>query len=182
MAEDRNLPSTADHIGQAAGGITGVVAGAAIGVTAGPLGVLLGGIAGAIGGWWTGRAVAEAAEDITQADDEFYRSDFDRTPHETTDYDDARRAYYLGHIAASAYDGRPFEEIESELARGWSDARTPGAWPSVRGYAAVGYTRGRDRRRTRPETDRRAAPYSGCHPERSEGSALRGADSSLRSE
>ena len=158
MSEDAKVPSAADHIGQAAGGITGVVAGAAIGVTAGPLGVLLGGIAGAIGGWWTGRALAEAAEDITEADDTFYRSDFDRTPHEVPAYEEAKRAYYLGHLAATAYDARPFEEIEDELARGWTGAEVPGAWESVRGYAAVGYTRGRDRRRTRPETDRRATP------------------------
>jgi len=158
MSEDPKLPSAADHIGQAAGGITGVVAGAAIGVTAGPLGVLLGGIAGAIGGWWTGRALAESAEAITEADDAFYRYDFEHRPHELPDYEDAKRAYYLGHLAATAYDGRPFDEIESELSRGWSGAAAPGAWRSVRGYAAVGYERGRDRRRTRPETDRRATP------------------------
>ena len=63
-----SAPSTADHVGQAAGGITGTVAGAAIGTTAGPIGTLLGGIAGAISGWWSGRAIAEAAEDVTKAD------------------------------------------------------------------------------------------------------------------
>src|SRR5215470_8073746 len=81
MSDPNRGPSTADHIGEAAGGITGVVAGAAIGVTAGPLGVLLGGIAGAIGGWWTGRALVEAAEDITEADEAFYREDFEHVPH-----------------------------------------------------------------------------------------------------
>ncbi|HMC54156.1 MAG TPA: hypothetical protein VKH19_03205 [Gemmatimonadaceae bacterium] len=158
MEEKGNVPSTADHIGQAAGGITGAVAGAAIGVTAGPLGILLGGIAGAIGGWWTGRALAEAAEDITEADDAYYRTDFEHTPTATTPYEDAKRAYYLGHLAASAYDGQAFDVIETELSRGWSGARAPGSWESVRGFAAVGYERGRDRRRTRPESDRRATP------------------------
>jgi|SRR5688572_1584816 phage tail tape-measure protein len=66
--KDNNPPSVADHVGQAAGGITGTVAGAALGTTAGPLGTLLGGIAGAISGWWSGRAIAEAAEDSTEAD------------------------------------------------------------------------------------------------------------------
>src|SRR6185503_8062627 len=108
MQEKEGTPSAADHIGQAAGGITGVVAGAAIGVTAGPLGILLGGIAGAIGGWWTGRAVAEAAEDITEADEAYYRTDFDRATQAATPapFEEARRAYYLGHLAASAYDGK----------------------------------------------------------------------------
>jgi hypothetical protein len=153
-----SLPSTADHIGQAAGGITGVVAGAAIGATAGPLGVVLGGIAGAIGGWWTGRALAEAAEDITEVDEEYYRSDFKRADSTVTPFEYARRAYFLGHLAATAYDGRKFEEIEKELAHGWTTGGGPGSWNSVRGFAAVGYERGRDRRRTRPESDRRATP------------------------
>jgi phage tail tape-measure protein len=59
MSDEKHLPSTADHLAQAAGALVGVVAGAAIGTTAGPVGVLLGGIAGAIGGWWSGRALAE---------------------------------------------------------------------------------------------------------------------------
>jgi len=160
MQEKEGTPSAADHIGQAAGGITGVVAGAAIGVTAGPLGILLGGIAGAIGGWWTGRAVAEAAEDITEADEAYYRTDFERAKQARTPppYEDAKRAYYLGHLAASAYEGKGFEEIEEALSHGWNNARAPGSWESVRSFAAVGYERGRDRRRTRPQSDRRATP------------------------
>src|SRR6185503_17029757 len=63
-AHDRN-PSVADEIGEAAGGIAGVLLGAGIGLSAGPVGTLIGGIAGAIGGWWTGRAIAEAAEKLT---------------------------------------------------------------------------------------------------------------------
>ena len=78
MPDDINRPSTADHIGQAAGGITGAVAGAAIGSTAGPAGIVLGGIAGAIGGWWSGRAIAEAAEDIAERDVHFQDEDRER--------------------------------------------------------------------------------------------------------
>src|SRR5204862_7769662 len=133
MEEKGNVPSTADHIGQAAGGITGAVAGAAIGVTAGPLGILLGGIAGAIGGWWTGRALAEAAEDITEADDAYYRTDYEHGEHGTTPYGTAKRAYFLGHIAASnpAYAGKPFSDVAPELMRGWCDASMACDWDTV---------------------------------------------------
>ena len=62
MTGEKNLPDAGDHFAQAAGGVIGVIAGAIIGATAGALGILLGGIAGAIGGWWSGRALAEAAE------------------------------------------------------------------------------------------------------------------------
>ena len=147
--DEKNLPDTADHVGQAAGGITGVVAGAAIGSSAGPVGTLLGGIAGAIGGWWSGRALAEAAEDITEADEQFYREDFERrrAPRE---YDDARRAYYFGHLASANPEYRSFEEDEPELSRAWSSggADRRADWDTVKGFASVGFQRGRERRRT----------------------------------
>ena len=63
-------PSHVDEAGEAAGGIGGVLAGAAIGSVAGPVGTLIGGIAGAMGGWWSGRAVTEAASKLTDADGE----------------------------------------------------------------------------------------------------------------
>ena len=148
-----NSPSPADHIGQAAGGITGVVAGAAIGATAGPVGVLLGGIAGAIGGWWSGRAIAEAAEDITDADEQFYREDFERVERRVdlarrAEYDAARRAYLLGDIAAANPEYASFEDVELDLARGWrAQSGAPDDWTAVRDFASVGFTRGLERRK-----------------------------------
>ena len=150
--EHSNPPGTADHVGQAAGGITGVIAGAAIGATAGPIGSLLGGLAGAIGGWWSGRAIAEAAADITETDEQFYREDFARSGGRSVspDYAAARRAYYIGDIATANpdYSDRPFDDIEPELARGWNAAvESDGEWRLVRQYASTGFQRGRERRR-----------------------------------
>jgi hypothetical protein len=156
MDHDVNPPGTADHIGQAAGGITGAVAGAAIGATAGPAGVILGGIAGAIGGWWSGRAIAEAAEDITEADERFYRDDFVQGSERRVDHDRrarfdvARRAYLLGDVAAAnpEYGERAFGDVERDLERGWrSQPGTPADWSEVRDFASVGFRRGRERRR-----------------------------------
>lgn len=144
-----NLPDAADHVGEAAGGITGAIAGAAIGATAGPLGSLLGGVAGAIGGWWSGRALAEAAEDFTEADEQYLREH--ASPQSETTYDDgARGAYYLGVVAAAnpEYAGRDFADIEPELSRGWKKgAPTYGDWDAVRPYAVMGFNRGIERRR-----------------------------------
>jgi len=151
MNDDQNLPSTADHVGQAAGGISGVVAGAAIGATAGPIGVLLGGIAGAIGGWWSGRALAEAAEDITEADEQFYRADFERRKELRLEYDAAKGAYLLGDLAAAnpTYAAQDFETVERDLSRGWQQsAAAYGDWQAVRGCVSVGFERARERRRT----------------------------------
>lgn len=173
MTQDNRGPSTADHVGQAAGGITGVVAGAAIGATAGPIGVLLGGMAGAIGGWWSGRAIAEAAEDITEAEERFYREDFARAAERRSgtdrrEFDQARGAYYLGDLAAAnpEYAGREFDDIEAELSRGWTSAApTRDAWATVRDYARVGFRRGRERRASGARSARSGA-RSGATPDR----------------
>jgi hypothetical protein len=140
-------PGVADHAGEAVGGISGVVAGAAIGSAAGPVGTVIGGIVGAMGGWWSGRAVAEAATSITKDDDAFYRSRFESSGGRVSgrSYDDVKPAYYLGHIASRNpdYRSRSFEEVENDLSRGWTSDKRYGAWGDVREYAREGFTRGR---------------------------------------
>jgi hypothetical protein len=137
-------PGVADHVGEAAGGISGVTAGAAIGSMAGPIGTVIGGIIGAMGGWWTGRAVAEAATAVTTDDDNYYRSHYDRSPIADRRYDDVAPAYHLGHIASRNpdYHSRSFDDIESDLRSGWTKNSNLGSWDSVRGYAREGYSRG----------------------------------------
>jgi hypothetical protein len=143
-------PSHVDEAGEGVGGISGALLGAEIGSAAGPIGALVGGVVGALGGWWTGRAVTEAASTLTQADDAHFRAHFDALPNKPADraYDDVRGAYYLGKIAAHNPDftARGFDEIEPELERGWAvGAERNGAWKSVRPYAAEGFMRGRSR-------------------------------------
>jgi hypothetical protein len=140
-------PGVGDHIGEAAGGISGVLAGAAIGSAGGPIGTIIGGIAGAVGGWWSGRAVSEAATRLTQDDDTYYRGHYEGSPSRLADrsYDDVRPAYHLGHIAANNpdYKDRDFDAVESDLRRGWDTKH--GEWDSMRGYARHGYEYGRGR-------------------------------------
>jgi len=137
-------PGVADHVGEAAGGISGVAAGAAVGSLAGPVGTVIGGIVGAMGGWWTGRAVAEAATAISTDDEGYYRRHYDASPIADRRYDDVRPAYYLGHIASRNpdYRNRSFDEVESDLRTGWQKDSKYGSWDTVRGYAREGYTRG----------------------------------------
>ena len=142
-------PSVADQVGEGVGSISGMVAGATIGTVAGPIGTLIGGIAGAVGGWWTGRAVSEAAEALTTDDDNYYRSHYESSSNRLADrgYDHVRPAYHLGHIAARNpdYASRNWNEVEGDLQRGWnSDAsRQYGEWSTVRPYASEGFNRGR---------------------------------------
>lgn len=140
-------PSAGDLVGEAAGGISGVVAGAAIGSAGGPIGTIIGGIAGALGGWWSGRAISEAAGTMTEDDERYYRTHWEGSAHRTADrrWEDVRPHYALGHIAARnpEYRGRHFGEVEPELQRGWNDdfRSRYGEWASVRPYVSEGYSR-----------------------------------------
>lgn len=150
-------PSLGDEVGEATGGIAGVLLGAGIGSSAGPVGTLLGGIAGAIGGWWTGRAIAEAAEKLSADDDQEFRSHYESAGTRLGDrsYEDVRGAYFLGHIASHNpnFTDRDFSEVEPELARGWRDCgNSPCEWEQVRSLVGEGYRRGVQRRQ---RTDRR---------------------------
>lgn len=142
-------PSVADEIGEGVGGISGVLAGAAIGSMAGPVGTVIGGIAGAMGGWWTGRAITEAAGKLTSDDDNFYRSNYESSPNRLADrgYDDVRPAYHLGHIAAHNpdYASRNWNDVEGDLQRGWNSDKSGkfGEWSAVSSYAGEGFNRGR---------------------------------------
>ena len=142
-------PDTGDVIGEAAGGISGVLTGAALGSLGGPIGTIIGGIAGAVGGWWTGRAISEAATRMTHDDDKYYETHYQTSETRMADrtYEHVRPAYQLGHLASMNpdYAGRDFEAVEADLQRGWTDdvRSKHGDWSSVRGYARDAYLRGR---------------------------------------
>ena len=139
-------PGVADHVGEAAGGISGVLAGAAVGSVAGPIGTIIGGIAGAAGGWWSGRAVAEAATAISKDDDTYYRKHYETSgPLADRSYDDVSPAYHVGQLASRNpdYSTRSFEEIEPDLRSGWGANSKYGSWEQARNYAREGFNRGR---------------------------------------
>ena len=150
MAKQNKDVDRDEKIGEGVGGVAGAAAGAAVGSLAGPVGTVIGAIAGAVGGWWSGKAAADAASNIDATDDDYYRQRFAETG--GRDYDTARPAYQLGHVAGfnPDYEGRSFEEIEPDLRRGWASAGT-GDWNNVRGYAQDAFERGQDRRLTLAE-------------------------------
>jgi hypothetical protein len=140
-------PGVADHVGEAAGGVSGVLAGAAAGSMVGPVGTVLGGIVGAMGGWWAGRAIAEAGTAITSDDDTFYRKHYETAPERFADrkYEFVKPAYYLGHLASRNpdYRNRSFSDVERDLRGGWTAEDKYGSWEVVRNYAIEGFNRGR---------------------------------------
>jgi uncharacterized protein (TIGR02271 family) len=79
--------------------------------------------------------------------------DYYRTRHSAgasaADYDRARPAYRLGHVAGLHDDAgnRQFEDVEPDLRRGYeSEAGNAASWDDVRPHAADAYARGRERR------------------------------------
>lgn len=168
--------TTGDVVGEATGGLAGAATGAALGSLGGPIGTIIGGIAGAVGGWWSGHAISHAASHYTENDDAYYRSQFEsrraggalrpdavdrtagsaddlagaRTGRYAGDYASYRPAYQLGHLAAHNpdYGARSFDDVESELRRGWSDdvSGRHGAWDENRDHARSAYERARQSR------------------------------------
>lgn len=65
----------------------------------------------------------------------------------TRSYDDVRPAYQIGHLAGRNpdYQGRSFDEVESDLRRGWTPEVSAryGKWDEVRDYARSAYDRSR---------------------------------------
>lgn len=128
--------------GEAAGSVTGTLGGAVLGSAAGPLGAIIGGVAGAAGGWWAGRAVADAASGFS-AEEEHYRAHHEAmiAEGESPEYERVRAAYGLGHIAGRnpGYRGRPYDEIEEEIRGGWNEEY--GAYEEMRPFVRHGYRR-----------------------------------------
>ena len=137
-------PGMGEQAGEGVGGIGGTLAGAAIGSAAGPIGTIIGGIAGAAGGWWAGEKAGRALEDMGDHEPE-YRKHFDTTPRTGTSnvtYDDARLGYSLGHVAGRNpdYKGRSFDEVETDLRRGWRDDGK-NQYDTLRPYVRHGFER-----------------------------------------
>jgi uncharacterized protein (TIGR02271 family) len=156
---NHNEPSTTgDVVGESVGGLSGAATGAALGSMGGPIGTIIGGIAGAATGWWTGRAVSEAASSF-DGEEDYYRNHYQSRgtssgmgSGSSSNYDHARPAYQLGHVAGMNpdYEGRKFEDVEPDLRRGYesyagSNANAP-RYEDVRGHMADAYGRGQERR------------------------------------
>src|SRR5438477_3809412 len=112
----------ATGVGAAGGAAGGAAIGGAVG---GPLGAVVGGSIGALVGGAAGHAAGEA---LDPTEENRYWSGVYRTrPYyrDGTDYSDYEPAYRYGWESAVRPEliDRPFEEAESDLARGWESAR-----------------------------------------------------------
>jgi hypothetical protein len=141
-----------DHpIGTAAGATAGAVYGAgAGGVVGGPVGAVIGGVVGAVAGGAAGRGAAELVNPTEE--DKFWRDNYSKRPYYRTgrEYNEYEPAYRYGWESATRPENRDrrFEDVETDLERGWDRAKgttratwndakdaTRDAWDRVRGRA-----------------------------------------------
>jgi hypothetical protein len=112
-------------------------AGAAVGaVVGGPVGAVVGGAVGAMAGGAAGHAAGEAIDPTLES--EYWKKNFRDRPYYQGDrtFDDYEPAYRYGWESAtqSDYTGRRFDEVESDLERGWDKTKGTSrhAWQEVR--------------------------------------------------
>ena len=136
-------------LGTGAGSAGGAAAGAAVGAAVGgPAGALAGGVIGAIVGGGAGHAVAEGVNPTLE--ETYWRENFSKRPYRRPGarFEDYHPAYKYGWESAGSpvYQGKRFEDVESDLGRGWDKAKgasrqswddaklaTRDAWHHVRG-------------------------------------------------
>ena len=101
----------------------GAAAGAATGTVAGPVGTVIGAAVGAVVGGLAGKGVAESVDPTRE--DTYWRENYRKRDYVGTDasYDDFGPAYSYGVSSYGNHAGRKFDEVESDLSRGWDKAK-----------------------------------------------------------
>ena len=110
-------------VGTGVGAAGGAAAGAAIGAIGGPVGMAVGGVVGAIAGGLTGHAVAESIDPT--AEDAYWRENYSTRPYAERNlpYEDYQPAYRTGYEGRTRYDGKKYEQVESDLQRDYEKSK-----------------------------------------------------------
>jgi hypothetical protein len=103
-------------VGAAGGAATGAAVGGAVG---GPVGAVVGGAIGAVTGAAAGHGAAEAINPTVE--DAYWRENYLNRDYvdRALPYSAYAPAYRYGWESRSRYGNKPFDEVESDLARGW---------------------------------------------------------------
>jgi hypothetical protein len=139
----------AHPVGVAGGATGGALAGAAIGAVGGPVGAAVGGAIGAVAGGLAGKAAGEAVNPTEE--DTYWRTNHASRPYYKAGrtYDDYRPAYAYGWESAARpeYSGRRFEDVESDLSRGWNKARgtSRSEWSDMKAATRDAFDRAQNR-------------------------------------
>lgn len=144
-------------LGMTAGGVVGATAAgaAAAAAIASPLAAPLGAVAGAaIGGALGGSAGEGIARSVNPtAEEKYWEENYRSRPYASADrdFETYRPAYRYGVESYGRYEGRSFDDIESDLRRDWLNARGSSSleWNEARSASRDAY----DRLQTRTPRD-----------------------------
>ena len=124
--------------------VGGAAAGAAAGAIGGPVGAAVGAVVGAFAGGYGGKAVAESIDPT--AEDAFWRETYPSRPYydSHTAYVEYAPAYRQGWESRQRFQSGRFDEIEPELAKDWTNARSSSklTWMQAKHAARDAYDRG----------------------------------------
>ena len=131
-----------DHsIGEGTGAVAGAIAGGAAGSAAGPVGTVVGAIVGGALGAKGGGALAEAVNPTEYTD--HFKKNYTSAPYYASGstWNDYEPAYKYSYDTYSQYQGRKFEEVESELERNWENTKADSrlAWNEAKGAVRDGW-------------------------------------------
>jgi len=118
-------------VGTAGGGVAGAAIGGAVG---GPLGAAVGAVVGGVAGAYSGRGVAEAVNPTHEANYWREHHQAQEWADEDSSYEQYAPAYRTGYEGVTKYAGRPYHEIEADLARDYekNDANPAIPWDRAR--------------------------------------------------
>jgi len=127
-------------VGAAGGGLTGAAVGAAMG---GPVGAAVGAIVGGVAGAYSGKGVAEVVNPTVE--DKYWRENHASQEWADADssYEHYAPAYRTGYQGVMKYAGRPYEQIETDLARDYekNDANPAIPWDRARPAVKAAWSR-----------------------------------------
>jgi hypothetical protein len=137
---DNDRGGSMERMGEAMGGLAGKAGDTAVHL----MSSMISTVANTVGGWWSDRTPDEALRTFGEREENTCRTHFQSRPSgATTSYDRVRPLYQFGHLAGQNpdYQGRTFEEVESDLRNAWSGDQTKqyGDWNSIRDYVNAGY-------------------------------------------
>lgn len=133
----------AHPVGVGAGAAAGGAAGAAIGSAVGPAGTVVGAAVGAVAGGLAGKAAAERVNPTME--DAYWKEQYTKEPYYEAGrkYNDYAPAYRTGYEGYSRYEGRKFEDVQSDLERDYNQVKGDSAlaWDKAKGATRAAWHR-----------------------------------------
>lgn len=123
--------------------VMAAASGAVVGTAAGPVGTVVGAVVGAVVGGMGGDAIASSVEEAHDAS--YWRENYRSRPYVDAgaNYGDFGPAFAFGSQSRRRYEGRTFDQVQSDLMADWEGARATSnlSWDRARHAARDAWER-----------------------------------------